>query len=88
MNIIITLYSKIHKLLFFCLFFFMIYYECLILIPNVTLGLKRINVNLYTFLDTFRGIVYWIFIGLTYFILKKLNDWIEEIIKSNNLYDK
>lgn len=87
MKILISLYSKIHKLLFFCLFFFMIYYECLILIPDVTLGLKRINVNLYTFLDTFRGIVDWIFIGLTYYILKRLNDWIEEIIEPNNFKD-
>lgn len=84
---IIKLYSKIHKLLFFFLFFFVIYYECLIIIPDVTLSLKRFNDNLYSFLNTFRGIVDWIFIGFTYFIFKKLNDWFEEIKKSYNIYD-
>jgi hypothetical protein len=86
-KMLLKLYLKIHGILVFILFFFTIYYECLIIIPNMILGLKNVNENLHNFLNIFIGIVDWIFIGLTYFVFKIFSDWIEEIKKSNQIYD-
>jgi hypothetical protein len=51
------------------------------------LGLKNVNENLHNYLNIFIGIVDWIFIGLTYFLFKIFNDWIEEIKESNQIYN-
>lgn len=84
---IITQYSKIHPFILGFSFISVCIYGCVIIIPNVTLSLKEINLSLYENIDSFRGIFDWILIGFTYYLLKKIDNWFEGVKKSIELYD-
>jgi hypothetical protein len=84
---IIIYYSKIHTIIWFFSFLYVCIYGCVIIIPNVTLSLKNINLSLYETIDSFRGIFDWILIGLTYYLFQKFNNWFDKLKKSIDLYD-